>query len=134
MLVVNVCYVATAMKNSELHVVVDVTVKYVRRIVGEECRRGFRRRRQSVRSSATWCFLTTAWWCIEGGRRRARRLQTGVRRFINQHRRISDGPCTQEELFKFAIDAVAHRTDTDSVRINFSSDAARSVVDRKRII
>ena len=58
----------------------------------------------------------------------------GVRRSVNQHGGIADRPRAQEELFKPAIDAIAHRAYADAVGVNFRPNAAGAVVDGERIL
>src|SRR5215510_2047049 len=115
---VYVSYAGAAVQDPELNVIVDVAVIDVRRIIGEVHRLRFHCRRQGVRFSVARP-LTSARWRIERGSSRTRSFQTRVRWLIDEHRRVADGPGTQEKLFKLAVNTVAHRTDTDAVGIDF---------------
>ena len=133
MLMMHVSHIPATVKNSELDVIVDVAVIDVRRIVGEERRRRLRRGVHRVRERAARS-LASARRAVERRRCGTRRLKIGVRRSVNQHCRIADRPRAQEELFKPAIDAIAHRADADAVGVHLCPNAAGAVVDGERIL
>ncbi len=61
--------------------------------------------------------------------RRRRRLQAGIGRHVNQHRRVADSPRAQKEFFKLTIDTVTHRPDADAVGVDFGGNAPGAIVD-----
>src|SRR6266850_4236496 len=139
-LVVYVRHVSAAVKNPELEMIVYVTVIDVRRIVGKEglgslhlwCHRiwetGIRSGARARRFSEISRGLT---WTLEFS---LRRHVIRVSRLIHQHRRVAHGPRAEEELFKLTINTIGHRSDANSISVDFRSDAACAVVDGKSIL
>ena len=101
MQVVNVMLFRSGMHDSHLHVVADIAVMHVGRIVGIQDLRGL-----SPEDQVAHCV----------GR---------VGRHVHDLRRVANCPRRKEELFILALGAVEHRPDAESVGQNLCTGAGQ---------